>query len=184
MNTETVLPEAFSLEDRSLISAVVSLPQRILAYHNLEGLTDLVLHELAHEECFGFKQALYLVDNPDFDQLVGRAAAHEDECEDHKKNMWETPKSFAEDVGKGEFHRKVRGISEKSFTRGVDDNNAHIKQFSAFGSDLGMEHPHAIVWNIKHANRGVLLFEKRKELTPWHMGVLSKVVALLGLTTS
>ncbi len=182
MNTETVLPEAFSLEDRSLLFAVVSLPQRILAYHNLEGLTDLVLHELAHEECFGFKQAAYFVDNPDFDQLVGRAASHEDECEAHKKNIWETPKSFAEDVGKGDFHRKIRDVSEKSFAG--DEDAELMKRFAEFGKDLGMEHPHALVWNIKHANRGVLVFEKRKELTPWHMGMLNKVVSLLGLTTS
>ena len=83
--------DEFSDEYYNLIKNLSKLPHRILQNYHLAALSEIILHELGHKDCFDFKRAVYLVDNPDFDHLVGVAGFCNGECKHHKSDLWDCP---------------------------------------------------------------------------------------------
>ena len=177
---ERITSTTLSEHDRGLIDVVTGLPHKILRYHTLDGLAQMVLHELGHENGFGFDRATYLIDNPDFDHLVGVAGFDRQECALHKKNIWEHPECFCEDMQSAAFNNNVRKIVNASFSRKeIDLNNA--EDVKALGFELGIKSPHFFSWNMKHGNHGLFIFEKDAIACQWRQGLLKNMSALLSM---
>jgi len=177
---ERIASTAVGGHDRELIDVVTGLPHKILRYYSLDNLSQMVLHELGHENGFGFDRATYLVDNPDFDHLLGVAGFDRKECEMHKKNIWETPECFCTDMAGASFNHNVRKILNTSFSRqNIDLNDAH--DVKALGFELGIKDPAFFSWNMKHGNHGLFIYEKTDGICPWRQGILKNVSAVLSM---
>jgi hypothetical protein len=166
--------------DKSLVHGITHLPHKILNHHFLSELPQLVLHELGHDNCFGLKRAVYLIDNPDFDHLLGVAGYCCDECKHHSEDMWAKPEGFGEDMGEASFHNDMKKFLRTSFKRRDVDlhKSGDIKEL---GSLMGIEVPKFFLWNMKHGNHGLLIFDEGKEICPWRKQMLQNASALLSL---
>jgi len=142
-----------------LVDHISKLPHKILRNYHLDSLPQLILHELSGESGFRLKKAVYLVDNPDFDHLVGAAGfSIEGAC----------------------LYKEVKKISRPSLKRKCEDFCAATEDVKAIGDAVGMNEPEVFCWPMKHGNYGVLIFEG-EELSDAHRSLLSNSVALLSL---
>ena len=166
-------------DDHRLASYLSGLLRKILHHHDVDGLSQIVLHELGHENSFGLKRATYLVDNPDFDHLVGVAGFCNKECCHHKKNMWESPETFVCDMKDAEYNNSVKNFLKYSL-RKKDVNLNDSQEVKDLGKDLGLETPKILSWKMRHGNHGLLLFDKgEKDHSRWKSDFLHNIVALL-----
>jgi hypothetical protein len=173
-------PKEFSSDHHSLIHSVTLLPHKILSNYFMSELPQLVLHDLGHDENFGFKRAVYLIDNPDFDHLVGVAGFCKDECKHHKEDIWHEPHSFKTDMEPAHFHKEMKQFLRSSLKRRDIDihKSGDIKEL---GTAMGLNDPKFLTWKMKHGNHGLLIFEKQKNLCPWRDKMLKHSSALLSL---
>lgn len=168
----------YASDDHRLTQHLSELLHKILRYHDIDGLSDMILHELGHDNCFGLKKATYLVDNPDFNHLVGVAGYHEIECPYHKEDLWLDPHTFKNDMKKAQYHIDVKNFLHDSLRRrDIDLNNS--KDVIVLGKNLGISEPEFFSWNMKHGNHGILIFEKNNKVDAWRKGLLANVAALL-----
>lgn len=169
----------FSVEDYKLTSNLSSLLHKVLNYHDVNGLSEMVLHELGHDNCFGLKKAIYLVDNPDFDHLLGVAGFCKKDCACHKKDLWQDPYSFQNDMKSAEYHNQIQKFLNNSL-RKKDINLNDSTEVRDLGKELGIEVPEFFSWNMKHGNHGLLIFEQgEKPVKDWRKDLLSNIAALL-----
>ncbi len=166
--------------NNNLVEKITHLPHKILKYHEVDALHQIVLHDLCHSTGFGLKRAIYMVDNPDFDYLKGVAGFCNKECCLHKHNVWQEPDTFKKDMKEASFHNDARRYLRMSLKRKDIDitNSSEVKDL---GRDMGLEHPQFIAWGMKYGNHGLLMFEKEKDLCIWRQGLLFNAVALLSL---
>jgi len=170
----------FVSDDHKLANHVSGLLAKVLQYHDVDGLHDMVLHELCHDKVFGIKKATYLVDNPDFDHLLGVSGFCQKDCCHHKHDLWETPHTFSKDMSKAQFHNDVKKFLKNSLKRKDIDLNSS-SDIKELGVGLGIEKPEFFTWNMKHGNHGILIFEKgEKPICDWRISMLSNISALLG----
>ncbi len=169
----------FLSDDHRLANHLSGLLHNVLKFHEVDGLAEIVLHELCHDNCFGIKKATYLIDNPDFNQLVGAAGFCKQECCQHKHDLWDGPHTFKKDMEKAEFHNVVKTLMKDSFKRqNIDLNNSET--ILDLGRGLGMEKPRFFSWTMKHGNHGLLIFEQGdKQICDWRAGMLTNASALL-----
>jgi hypothetical protein len=164
-----------------LVDHLSKLPHKILQYHHLDTLPQILLHELGHETGFGLKKAVYLVDNPDFDHLVGAAGFCCDECKNHDSDLWNNPNSFSDDMKNTCFHVEVRKIVRQSLKLHNQSFDAAIKDVKDLSCGVGMENPQVFSWDMKHGNHGILIFEEEEDLSEAKRNLLNNSVALLSL---
>lgn len=169
----------FVSDDHRLSDYLSGLLHKVLKYHDVDGLSQMVLHEIGHDTGFGLKKATYLVDNPDFNHLLGAAGYDSCECGYHKKDLWTDPHSFKMDMQKAEYHNSVRRFLHDSLhKREINLNDP--SEVKDLGKHIGIEQPKFFSWNMKHGNHGLLIFEKpEKDLGAWKEGLLANVAALL-----
>lgn len=147
--------------EQDLVIRLMQLPHKILRYHEVESLPQIVLHDLGHDNHFALDKAIYLVDNPEFDCIKGIAGFSREECKFHRENVWEKPEDFSQDMRDARFNEQVgrlvrHGIKRKDFdTHDPDD----IKELA---QDCGMKNPAFFSWLMRHGNHGVLIFEGGK----------------------
>lgn len=167
-------------EHQFLMENIFRLPHKILQNYYVDALPQMTLHELGHKDCFDLKRAVYLVDNPDFDHLMGVAGFSKGECKYHKNNIWQEPCKFCDDMKPANFNNDVRKFLKQSLKRkDIDLNNADdVKEL---GRGLGLEDPHYFAWNMKHGNHGILIFDEDQTLCPWGRNLLVSAAALLSL---
>lgn len=164
-----------------MIHQITHLPHKILQFHDIDGLSQMILHELAHENTFNLKKATYLVDNPDFDHLIGVAGFCCDECRYHKNDLWKTPHSFVDDMKSATFHNDVKNFLKNSLRR-KDINLNDSDDVKELGHYLGMVEPGYFSWNMKHGNHGILIFDKGTNVfDDWEKKLLTNAAALLSL---
>jgi hypothetical protein len=173
-------PENLVQQDKLLVENLITLPQRILKHHEVDDLAHMVLHSMAHDNCFGLKRATYLIDNPDFDHLKGVASFASDECSHHKEDLWASPESFKEDMIRAPYHHSIKDFLNASLKRkDVDLHSA--QEIKELGSLMGMEDPLFFSWHMKHGNHGLLIFERGKALDIWRNHLLNNFAALLSM---
>lgn len=168
----------FYYDCHQVIYNLSKLPNRILQNYDVEGLSEIVLHDMSHDSCFNLKKAVYLIDNPDFDHLVGAAGFCSSECKHHKKDLWESPSTFKEDMKCASFHNNVKKFFRDSLKR-KDINLEDDRDVELLAKEMGIEVPKIISWNMKHGNHGILIFEKN--LQDSKEDLLNHSVGLLGL---
>ncbi len=166
-------------DDLRLANHLSGLLHKVLAYHDVDGLPDMVLHELGHDNCFGLQKATYLVDNPDFDHLLGVAGFCKKECSCHKEDLWENPFIFKADMKEAQYHNDIKKFLRESLRR-KDINLNDSGDVKDLGIHLGINNPAHFGWNMKHGNHGLLIFDKgEKPITSWRKELLANVAALL-----
>lgn len=163
-----------------LIKHLSKLPHRILQNYHLAALSQMILHELGRKDCFNFKRAVYLVDNPDFDHLIGVAGYCNCECKHHTSDVWTDPCSFGADMEHAQFHNDIKNFIRQSLKR-KDINVKDAEDIKKFGKLIGIENPQILSWSMKHGNHGILLYETESELPDWRKDLLDNSVALLSL---
>jgi len=140
-----------------VLESLSKLPQKMLAAHGHEGVTELVLHELADEACLNFERAAYFVDNPDFDCLKGVAGFYRTESyQPADMDAWQDIDAFGYHVQAAPFNQKVRGLYRPSFRRrGASDKEVA----GALASELGMNGHAYHMWSMRNDNHGLLVYE-------------------------
>jgi len=138
-----------SQRQHQVLSNLSVLPKKILALHGKEHMSEFVLHELCKKQCFDMVKAAYFVDNPDFDCLQGIAGYSQD---DHSMNSQE----FSDHLSGCHFNKKVQSISRPSYQRLKKTASDIINEIAL---DLNIENPQLYIWQLKHENQGVLIYE-------------------------
>lgn len=166
--------------DGELVAKLLGLPHKILSHNEVDGLEQMVLHELGHDSHFGLSKAGYLIDNPEFNCLKGIAGYCKSECPMHKLDVWQDPKLFADDMKDAHFHRQISHFLDNSLTR-VGADNLQTDLLLMLGNKMGMTTPGFITWKMKHGNNGILLFEENGMPHARRRDLLHHFVALLSL---
>ena len=145
------------MEQRSMmLNNLSNLPRKMLLLHDLDAIAELVLHELCSERCFNLNKAVYFVDNPDFDCMKGVAGFSRDESYKGGEHMWEDPHAFTEYVKSAPFNQKVRNMHHPSMKRNKTDDTI----IRSLAEECAITHPECHMWDMKHNNRGVFIYEK------------------------
>jgi hypothetical protein len=165
-------------DGEDLIVRLLNLPHKILFHHELDGLANMVLHELGHDDFLGFDKACYFVDNPDFDCIKGIAGYHSCECKFHKPDLWSEPHAFMKDMEDAQFHRKLMSFNNKSLAR-KKEGCVDGEMIYSLGKTLGLQDPHGCYWKMKHGNNGILIFEGKSMPCVKRRNLLEHIVALL-----
>ena len=162
---------------QKLSDTLLHLPHRILKNYSCDNLSQIVLHYIAHPDCFDFRRAAFFIDNPDFDHLIGVAGYCTNECSCQLDELWKEPDLFNKETQRV-FDQEIRQHVASSVKRTADfADSTYIK---ALGKKLGMKQPEFISWDMKHANHGLLVYEPRKKLDEWQQFMLDKAVSFLG----
>lgn len=162
-----------------LVDHLSKLPHKILQYHHLDSLPQIILYELGNVNGFGLTRAVYLVDNPDFDHLVGAAGFYCDECCD-EGNCWQSVDSFSEKIKEDRFNSKIKNIVRQSLKR-QDLDLSESEDIRDLSKTMGFEDPKIFSWNMKHGNHGILIFEHADEMPEERLNLLKNAAALLSL---
>lgn len=166
--------------DELLLVGLLELPLKILSHHEVPGLEQMVLHDLSHENNFGFTKATYLIDNPEFDCLKGVAGFCNEECCYHKHDLWRDPYSFAGDMQHAAFHKDMNNF----LRNGLRNKEKHVHcedDVRELGLLLGMKQPSFFVWDMRHGNHGILIFEDGNHNLERRKSWLKNAAALLSL---
>ncbi len=167
--------------EQELLSMLLDLPNKILNHHEVDGLAQLILHDVAHENHFGLKRASYLIDNPEFDCLRGVAGYVDSECKHHQHDMWTTPHSFAHDMREAAFHNRLLQLEQRSIKRNTKASN-HLDDVRNIAMDLGMVNPWVYAKDLRHGNHGILIVEEGvKRLDEDDHELLAHISSILGL---
>ncbi|MCX5922045.1 MAG: hypothetical protein NTX86_01825 [Candidatus Dependentiae bacterium] len=168
-------PEELLSRHYELLNHLSLLPKKMVSLHGHENMTEFVLHELCDEHCFNLQKAAYFIDNPDFDCLKGIVGFSRDESM-KSCDIWQSPDDFSGHMKQSPFNQKVRGLLRAS----IKKNHSNEKDVAAILADyLGLQQPNFCVWNMKHDNTGILLFEKTKQEDPIHEDHLQNGLSLL-----
>lgn len=164
----------FPSDDHRLAHDVSSLIYRVTSNHDVESLPQMVLHEIG--KSFDLKTATYLIDNPDFDYLLGVAGYHQDER--HDKEVWNS-QEFRNFLQKAKFHNNVAKVSKGSLIRlNIDLDKS--KDVLDIANNLGMQDPERFTWKMKFNNYGILLFEEgEKSISDWRYKLLKNAAYML-----
>ena len=132
--------------------------QRMMAYnHSLDNLSAFVLHDLCSESCFNINKAAYFVNNPDFNCLRGIAGYSRPESYQADHLTWDHPKGFTSHMNGSSFNQQVRNIEDVNFQLGTASENEKIEMIA---DTLKIQDPMHHVWNAKHDNHGLFVYEK------------------------
>ena len=167
--------------EQQLLQMLLDLPNKILYHHEIEGLAQLILHDVSHDHHFGFKRASYLVDSPEFDSLRGVAGFAEGECDYHKEDLWSDPRSFLHDMREARFHNELLKLTRQSVKKDVLHAGKQ-ELIRGVAHDLGMVNPWVYSFDMRHGNHGILIVEEGvKQLDEDDHELLTHVAAMLGL---
>ncbi len=164
-----------------LLKTLLNLPPKILHNHDIDGLSQIVLHEIGH--IVGFSRASYLIDSPDFDYLKGVAGFCHNECKMHPDDVWNNPQAFSEVMNKAEFHSQIKNFSHHSVKKAcTKKETSDIQTLQELGKTLGIAQPQAYSLQTLHGNHGILLYQD-KEATCCSKSpeILEQICSLLAL---
>jgi len=149
------------LRQNKVLDCLSHLPKRILSLHGRDNITEFVLHDLSHEQCFNLRKAAFFVNNPDFNCLKGVAGvAQRDIPQGLWNNIWEQKEMFSTYMRNAPFNRKVRGFAQCSLEKRQAPSSETIEVISR---RLGIEKPSFYSLDMKHDNHGLLVFEKSND---------------------
>ncbi len=129
-----------------------------------DELSAFVLHELCSENGFGLAKAAYFINNPDFRCLKGIGGY--DRAEAFNGISWERDQEFMQHLNRAQFHNKIRQYQNKHI-----ENLSSASSINQLQDQFEFEQPEAHVWNLKHDNQGIFVFDKQdnQELVQDHL---------------
>lgn len=143
---------------RKILIKISSLPKKIVSIHEMENITEFLLHELCSQSCFNLDKAAFIVDNVEFNCLKG-VAGYSRENSFKDDNHWGCPDDFSDHMRKHDFNKKVREL-EKPCAGGCDINKDAVNEVA---KSLDIKNPGYKVFNLKHGNCGLFLYEIPQE---------------------
>jgi hypothetical protein len=167
--------KTMSPRHEQLLLCFASLPEKMLSLQDKDNLVEFVLHELCTMRCFNLSKAAYFIDNIDFDCFKGLAGFDKNNEFSHS-NRWTAPEDFTNHMKDCTFNQKVRSIISPSPMR--KDTRKDIIMGS-LASELAMKDPVMYVWDLKHDNIGMLLYQTAEDIDPFDKKLL-KGLSILG----
>lgn len=143
---------------KQVFSCFTDLPKRMLNMQNHVNLAEFVLHTICSPGCLNLSKAAYFIDNPDFDKFIGVAGFDKKSHDANLHNFnthWENPEQFSKSMCSCSFNKQVRQIDRPS-PKKATLNGSHLKEIANF---LEFESPSTFIWDSKHDNNGILIFE-------------------------
>jgi hypothetical protein len=141
----------------AILDRISRLPKKMLSLTNHENVTDFVLHELCHQDCFNFEKAAYFVDNPDFDCFKGVTGISRTENFPVADDIWKNPHGFSAHMQTSSFNQRVRSMIKPSMRRNYTSDEMIVKNVA---EELVLQNPRFYSWDTKHDNHGLLIYEK------------------------
>lgn len=145
---------------KNLLRCLSGLPKQILNLHTWDNVPEFVLHGLCSKDCFNLNKAAYFVDNPDFDCIKGIAGFSHEEGKLNWDEIWEDPESFTLFTQSLPFNKRVRNFGATSIKR---KTHTYEDLVSRISNEIGFENPAFCLWEMKHFNHGLLVYEKPAE---------------------
>lgn len=144
---------------QSLTRRLSSLPKKIVSLHSQDSknISEFLLHDLCQQDCFNLNKAAFLIDNPDFDCVQGVAGFSKSESYNDIDKAWQEPEKFTSFMQGAPFNQKVRSFCNCSIKRNGKSYTPHIDKIA---ETLELEKPAFYVWDMKHDNHGVLVYER------------------------
>lgn len=133
-------------------SILTRIPHQIVAHYDIGGLAQLVLHELSHIGMLRLRKAIYLVDNPDFNQAHVAASFEQGSCDVHGDNLWENPEDLISKINTSELYKKLKSVTHGSF-------HGSEERVKTWAESFGFENAQVFFWPMQHGNFGLLCFE-------------------------
>lgn len=140
----------------AIMRCFTHLPKQILLLHQIDNVTEYVLHSLSQQECLNFSKAAYFIDNPDFNFCKGIAGFDKDDAIYTCDSIIADDGTILTEQNACTYNDKVREITITSPRR---NGESHEKVIERLINELEMSDPSCHVWNIKHDNFGVLVYE-------------------------
>jgi hypothetical protein len=144
-------------KQNEMLSCLSKLPGKILSIQGLDNVTEFVLHDLCHDQCFGLRRAAYFVDNPDFDWVKGIAGFSRDEAFGGGESLWKDPHAFSMHMQAAQFNQQVRMLNRTSSKLKKTSDEATTAELAR---ELGLKDYGYCSWNMKHDNHGLVVYEK------------------------
>lgn len=147
----------FIKNDKELLSRLGNFSKNVTHNHHLENLSEFVLHDVCSKDLFDLPKAAYLVNNPDFVCLKGVAGYHTPESFSHG-DSWNNQKAFTSHMKSSDFNQRVRTIQDSALK--IDANDLHHDKIYKLADQLNINDPLYHVWQMKHDNQGLLIFQR------------------------
>jgi len=165
-------------KQEQLIECFLHLPEKLLLFHEIENISEFVLHTLCGQKCFNLSKAAYFIDNYDFNCLKGVAGFDKNESYHDNDSIWDNVDVFSNHMKQCLFNQKVRAINRHSELRLNKDNQNH--DFIKYMADnLSIDKPFFYSWKIKYDNYGILIFETLSKKNDIDLNLI-KAMCLLG----
>ena len=143
-------------DERKILQHLGNLREMIVHHHELENLSEFVLHDLCTGPCFHVDKAAYFINNPDFKLLRGVTGHSKQEPQSQIRDSWNNQKQFIASMKDSAFNQKVRNSSYDSFEKGRASEKYIVQKLA---DQLEIENPAYHIWDLKHANHGLLIYE-------------------------
>lgn len=144
------------LRQEQIIKCFLHLPEKLLLFHELENISEFILHALCDQNCFNLSKAAYFIDNHDFDHLKGIVGFDKNESYKDEKEIWDNRDNFSVHMKQCTFNQKVRTLNLKSTLKTEDKEKYLIEEVA---KKLEIYNPSFYSWKIKYDNHGILIFE-------------------------
>lgn len=143
-------------QEGKLLQHLGNLRKMIVHNHELENLSDFVLHDICTGPVFNINKAAYFINNPDFNMLRGVTGYHKQEQQSSLHDRWNNQKQFITSMKSSIFNQKVRNKLQESFEKGQISEQYMVRKLADY---LEIENPAYHIWDLKHANHGLLIYE-------------------------
>lgn len=145
--------EAFDRHNK-ILQHLADLPKKIVMLDGVDNVSEFVLHELCHENCFNLEKAAFFMDSPDFDVLKGVAGFSK--LEAYGDPVWDDPKLFSKHMQQSSFNQMVKQFAQSSISRSKADPKEALALI-AQQFDFNNAAFHSL--QLKHMNNGHLIYE-------------------------
>ena len=150
--------QSHSLETKEsqLLKHFGNLRKMMVNNHDLDNLSEFVLHDLCTQPCFNLNKAAYFVNNPDFRCLQGISGYHDKDLQGLSGSAWNNQKQFISSMQNSPFNQKVRSNCTTNFEKGKASEKYMAEKLA---DELEINNPSYLTWDLKHANNGLFIYE-------------------------
>jgi len=145
------------LNHEALLHSLGVCSGRMAQHHYLDNLSEFVLHDLCSKDMFNVSKAAYLVNNADFACLQGVAGY--ESAASFGQDHWNQQHDFTRHMEQSKFNGKVRKHQDRAIE--FDGSKKEHDRIQRLADQFEIEYPNYHVWNMKHDNQGVIIFDDR-----------------------
>lgn len=149
------------VSQEKMLHYLTHLRKMIVKHHELDNLSDFVLHDLCTGPCFQVNKAAYFVNNPDFNLVRGITGYDHHGLQKSVEDIWTYKDEFTLHMQDSSFNKKVRANRiEGSFELGKQSEKYMVDKLADY---LEIDNPSYHVWNLKHSNHGLVIYESGQD---------------------